>query len=140
MHPVKTRYRLARPEDDYFMDLMEHGDVPRRFPTVVAERDGHIVGFLATDARADFICAGPLSVSPDAAQSRGILAMRLIQAYEAVLLQAQGVEGYYFMGASTPWIAATQRCENTFRVRDCDNGLSLFWRELPTPDQLMTVH
>lgn len=140
MRPDSTIYRLAKPEDDYWLDLLPSGEVPRRFPTVVAERAGTIVGFLATDARADFICAGPLYVDLPEGRHRGVVAVRLIQAYEAVLMHAEGVDGYYYMIGDIPWKRPTSRCENTYFCKTFENGLSLFWRELPPPEQLLTVH
>lgn len=129
MHPDSTIYRLARDEDDYFLDLMQWGDVPRRFPTVVAERDGVIVGYLATDARPEFICAGPLYVDLPSGRSGAVIALRLLEAYEAVLRVA-GVESYYFSIEKPSWRRVAERLPHTRLCRQDPNGLSFFHRNL----------
>jgi len=131
MRPTSTRYRLATEADDDALNALPKGEVPRRFPTVVAERDGEIVGYLATHDRPDMILAGPLEVTLPADANRGVMAMRLIQAYEFVLGQVEGVRSYFYATADDAWIAATARCERTRFCHTYPNGLHLFERDLP---------
>ena len=137
MRPASTRYRLATEADEAALRALPQGDVPRRFPTIVAERDGAIVGYLATHDRPDMILAGPLEVVIPEGHSRGVMALRLIQAYEFVLGQFDGVHSYFYATADPAWIEATTRCERTRFCYEYPNGLHLFERDLPTDG---TVH
>ena len=69
-------------------------DVRLSFPTVVAERDDVVIGFLATQPRKDAIVAGPLVVAQSVPRP-GLLVIRLGEAYDAVLRRA-GIKTYYF--------------------------------------------
>lgn len=89
-----TVYRLAHSPKDYAAChalLTERATLS--WPTIVAERDGSIIGFLATQPRTDAIVAGPLAVRPSPGAAWTL--MRLIDAYEAVLRLA-GVTSYRF--------------------------------------------
>lgn len=95
MHPTgRTRYRLATDEDQEQIRNFnqQEGDDPG-WPTVVAERDGEILGYLATHRQGDQIMAGPLAIKEG--RNRGVLALRICQAYENVL-KAIGIVSYRF--------------------------------------------
>lgn len=98
MIPRDTFYRLAHSPKDYAACrslLREQGeDVALSFPTVLAERDGKIIGFVSTRPRKDMVVAGPLVVSK-AITRPGMVIIRLGEAYEAVMKKA-GVTAYVF--------------------------------------------
>ena len=131
MHPEQTTYCLASAEDEQILAQLPQGDVPRQFPTVVAKRHGQIVGYLGTHARSDMILAGPLEVLLPTGLARGVMALRLIQAYEFVLTQCRGVDSYFFASSDPEWIRATARCARTEFYHEYEDGVSLFKRELP---------
>lgn len=97
MRPVSTTYRLARPGGEfnalYAMARREGlAGAKLGWPTVVAERDGRVLGFLSTHRRDDAIVAGPAVIDG----GRNILMLlRLWQAYD-VLMRAAGVRFYFF--------------------------------------------
>lgn len=98
MKPAHTLYRLAHSPKDYgachWLAAQREMPVKRlSWPTVVAERDGEVIGFLATQPRDDAIVAGPLAVG-DVPRPL-ITIIRLIDAYENVL-RAAGVSSYLF--------------------------------------------
>jgi hypothetical protein len=64
------------------------------YPTIVAEREGKIVGVLATTPHRYRIIAGPLAIDPGI-KVKSFVALRLIEAYE-VILRLSGVTQYYF--------------------------------------------
>lgn len=105
MRPRDTRYRLARTPRDYHRchALLPDAAAQLAFPTVMAERDHAVVGFLSTDVRHGQIVAGPLIVQAEQAHP-GLLVLRLVEAYEQVLRSA-GVRGYVFHveAANTAW-------------------------------------
>lgn len=90
-----TTYRLATSPADYkrcqaFM--REHQPpVPLSFPTVMAERDGEMVGLLSTHTKHGAVVAGPLVLR----KGHGITMIRLIEAYDTVMWRA-GVRSYHF--------------------------------------------
>ncbi len=98
MKPDKTKYTLAASPNDYRRcralwatrpDLGE--PEPIAFPTVMAMRDGELVGFLGSYPRKDMLVAGPMIVK----RGLGIIVLRLNLAYENFLRSA-GVVFYYF--------------------------------------------
>jgi hypothetical protein len=96
MHPRETIYRLAHGQRDF---RACHALVPAQaltlgWPTIVADRRGEILGFLATRPSKKAVEAGPLVIAP-AALRPAIIMMRLIEAYEVVLKQA-GVQFWFF--------------------------------------------
>lgn len=106
MIPTRTTYRLAKSPADYRRcRALQTTPDTLSFPTVMAERDGAVIGFLATQPRRDLLVAGPL-VTTLTGQAAAILIMRLIDAYEAVLRQA-GVTLYLFSveRTNTAWLA-----------------------------------
>lgn len=90
MKPIKTTYRLAAVPSDYRAVRALSGTTERMtWPTVVAERDGRIIGCFGTYFSDDAIVAGAMH-APHA-----IVGLRLIEAYERVLRLA-GVRSYLF--------------------------------------------
>lgn len=113
MTPRDTRYRLAASSRDYARChalLRAQGpDTDLTFPTVLAEREGQVVGFLSTRPSKQAIIAGPLVI--DRATSRpAITAWRLADAYEIILRRA-GVTSYAFhVSAGRPeWVSTLGR-------------------------------
>ena len=85
MQPQNTIYRLASPGGEfnklYAMGkrVLGHEIGRLRWPTIVAERDGVVVGFLGTLKHDEVVLAGPLVID---LPSRMFVAMRLMEAYE----------------------------------------------------------
>ena len=129
MHPSNTMYRLATAADEPELLTWPEGLLPRRFPTVIAERDGEIIGYLGTHDRDDCILAGPMEVRLENERAKGLVALRLIEAYETVLLHA-GIEFYFYGVHNGPWRDATERSPRTMLVYE-DGDLGVFKRELP---------
>lgn len=95
MIPRDTRYRLAASPADYrrcraFLAARMDAH-PLSFPTVYAEREGRIIGVLATQPPKKAIVAGPLAVEGRSP----FTALRLIEAYDHVMREA-GIDGYHF--------------------------------------------
>ena len=88
MIPRDTHYRLACTPADYRRCrafLAERMAVhPLSFPTVYAERDGRLIGVLATQPPKKAIIAGPLAVEGRSP----FTALRLIEAYDRVMREA----------------------------------------------------
>lgn len=84
-----TKFRVACSEDDYedCMDLVRACGWPDGYklwhPTILAERDGDIVGMIGTRVVNGHPLAGPLALLPGA--KRPVLAYRLLLQYEAAL-------------------------------------------------------
>lgn len=74
---------------------------PCSFPTVLAERDGQVLGFLATARSDKAVIAGPLVIAPEARRPV-IVMMRLIEAYEVVLKRAGVVSFYFHVAEANP--------------------------------------
>lgn len=136
MHPINTLYRIAEDYDyDACYDLAKVNGRPPQllcFPTVVAERDDEIVGFLSSNRCSWCIMAGPLEmINPS-----GITAMRLLEAYENCL-HAMGVTRYCFTVANAnldgKWLKIVQ---TFFTVLNKDDSHTLFERILSEPLQL----
>lgn len=114
MHPQTTEYRLASTPYQYkalhaLRKASESPEVAFGFPTVYAVRDGVLMGFLGTLKAKDAIVAGPLVIDPTA-KAQGLLAMRLVEAYEEILTQA-GVTSYIFGidKANASWRALVEK-------------------------------
>lgn len=102
MKPDGTLYRLANRPNDFKRCHLIWKKYPERFgepyklgwPTVLAEREGKLIGFLSTNTSQGVIMAGPLIVHG----VNGLLGptlIRLIEAYE-VVLRAAKVDSYVF--------------------------------------------
>lgn len=94
---MPTIYRLARPGGEYntLYKLMEREGLARSklgWPTVVAERDGEIIGFLSTHTDGDLILAGPLVIRGG---RNPFTFVRLAEAYENMLRLAS-IRLYFF--------------------------------------------
>jgi hypothetical protein len=113
MKPVKTLYRIADNSGDYkkchalLREIAPEEDRKFNWPTVVAERDGEIVGFLSTRTLHGRIEAGPMIIGVEGHKS--FVALRLIEAYEN-LLNLLGYKGYIFsVRKSDPkWVKAVE--------------------------------
>lgn len=99
MKPTETVYILAASSKDYAdchtLDYAESGvdhDDTFSFPTVLAKRDGEVIGFLATIPNKRFVAAGPLVVKGG---RNPIVAMRLLEAYDRIMAHC-GMKMYYF--------------------------------------------
>jgi hypothetical protein len=97
MIPRDTTYRLAHAPRDYARchTLMREEGPPVKlgWPTVLAERDGKVIGFVSTQPRRDALVAGPLVLN--GTPRPGIVVMRLAEAYDLVMRKA-GVTSYLF--------------------------------------------
>lgn len=101
MKPESTTYRLIHektapevPAIRYLWKKHKMGRLrPLGYPTVIAERDRKIIGFLTTSPRKDMISAGPMVVDVDG--HKIMVAVRLVDFYERILLTA-GVTEYLF--------------------------------------------
>lgn len=96
MYPAHTIYRLAVIEDlpacNAILEAQFGQSWPLGFPTVVAERDGEILGLLSTNTECNWaLMAGPLALK----RPSFITVMRLCEAYE-VVLRKMGVTRYCF--------------------------------------------
>lgn len=100
MNPIKTKYTLAASPNDYRRckalwatrpDLGE--PEPIGFPTVMAHREGELIGFLGSHPNKKMLVAGPMVVKPG--PSQGVTVLRLNLAYENFLRSA-GIMSYYF--------------------------------------------
>lgn len=106
MKSERTLYRLASISADYrachaIMRANGNFDQQLHFPTVVAERDGRILGFLSTNECDWCLLAGPL----ETVGRNAIMALRLIEAYEAAL-RVMGITRYCFSisRANNSWL------------------------------------
>jgi len=96
--PTTTIYRLVHGQRDLraLQAMARAQGVTRTFgwPSVCAERDGQLLGVLATTPSKKAVIAGPLVIAPGVARPI-IMVIRLIEAYEVILKQA-GVKAYCF--------------------------------------------
>jgi hypothetical protein len=99
MGPKETIYRLSQPQDirackKIWAEKEKDFGKPKKlgWPTIVAERNGKILGFLTTGVHTKFIVAGPLILNGG---SSGFTTLRLVEAYEVVLRMAK-VDGFFF--------------------------------------------
>lgn len=98
MKPTHTSYTLATSSKDYAechaLELAETGAESHAysFPTVIARRDGEVIGFFATIPPDKYVIAGPLVIKGG---RNPVVAMRLIEAYD-VVMRRLGIQLYYF--------------------------------------------
>ena len=93
-----TDFRLARTSGDYRKchQLVRNLNVDNKtfsFPTILAERDGELIGLMGTIPVNGAIVAGPLVVKVDG--NPGPVMIRLVEAYDN-LLRGIGVKCYLF--------------------------------------------
>lgn len=97
MHPVTTTYRMIDKPSEYARchHLMTRNLMTKEklgFPTVIAERDEKVIGFLSTHRKDGYVTAGPLVIDK---ATGPITAMRLLEAYDQVM-RALGLQAYLF--------------------------------------------
>lgn len=99
MKPRNTTYRIAHSSKDYHacreLFAQNHGADPSvhfQWPTVVAERNGEVIGFLTTERSHGRIMAGPLEVKGG---KNIFIFIRLIEAYTNVM-RAAGISFFEF--------------------------------------------
>lgn len=113
MHPETTSYRLMNPEDKPRLRYLakKWGQPLQKlgFPTVVAWRDGKIIGFISTLPRNDAVVAGPLVVD---IMNAGMVVLRLMEAYERVLGMA-GASLYNIYVTNEHWSDTISRALGT---------------------------
>lgn len=95
---MSTMYRLASSSADYkkaHAFLSEEDAKPKRlsFPTILAEREGELVGVLGTWPSDQAVVAGPIAVRPLNGGNPSFLLLHLAEAYENIL-RAAGVKFY----------------------------------------------
>lgn len=93
-----TQYRLALTPRDYrachaFMRENDMKPTQVKFPTIMAERAGKMVGMFGTYPSEDAIVAGPLLLAKDTPSP--FVKIKMAEYYEAVLAKA-GVARYVF--------------------------------------------
>lgn len=94
----ETIYRLAKGPADYrraqaIAKVRGAYQGPMGFPTVLAERDGEVIGFVSTHPKADAVLCDRLAVSGQI-ENPSRLVFRLAEAYERVMWMA-GVRVFY---------------------------------------------
>lgn len=95
--PVSTHYDLIYQKSDYrlahnFMKSVGQEKIPLTFPTIMASREGEVVGMIGTRPHKDAIIAGPLLVNLPHPQ---VVILHLFDSYELVMRKL-GVEAYHF--------------------------------------------
>ncbi len=97
------------------------------FPTVVAKRDGKLIGLLSTRPVTEAIVAGPLIVD---LPTRGVVTMRLVEAYDIVLRRA-GVKNYLFhVKKGKAWAEQVERALGVAPYTEDGHGNLWFKRDL----------
>lgn len=133
MKPARTKIRLARAGGEWnrlYAMAKRAGGRPRKgdfaFPTVVAERDGEVVGFVSTWNTPEAVIAGPLVIEGG---KNPFVFLRLAEGYENVL-RAAGVKIYlhHIDKARPEHVEFMERLGFT-RYREVDSGW-LMKREL----------
>lgn len=131
MIPRDTVYRLATTGDlrrCHALMRVQGQTATLSWLTVIAERDGHLLGFLSTSLK-KAVVAGPMFIDASAAKP-GWVAMRLVEALENVLIAA-GVTIYLFAvdKSNTPW----RRTLEKVGIVPYQHGDTVDWyqRELP---------
>lgn len=105
-----TEYALAITPDQFSQCrhfLAGHGVENERlsFPTIAAYRDEAVVGVISTAPRDDRVVAGPMHVNVGEGISPAFALLKLLEAYERVLL-VNGVNEYHFTVdiSETDWL------------------------------------
>jgi hypothetical protein len=131
MKPVSTKFTLVQPGGAFnkLYALARKVGEPLKagtlnFPTVAAERDGRVIGFLSTLPVDGAVVAGPLVLekAPNA-----LLALRLGEAYE-VVMRAAGVKFYYIL-ADKNRVDYMEQLERVGYQRAGDNGTEISFRK-----------
>lgn len=119
MQPRDTLYRLASTAADYrachalMRTNQNFSDQQLHWPTVVAERDGKILGFMSTNTCDWCILSGPLETT----SHNPIMVMRLVEAYESAL-RIMGITRYCFAikRVKKQWVEQVQSLDMVFHV------------------------
>lgn len=125
-----TIYRLATSADTlacYQLEQAQFGKAwPLGFPTIVAERNGEIIGLFSTNIECDWAhMAGPLVLKRPSA----IVAMRLIEFYEFALRQLNLPSYVFFVSAwNDHWLQQARNFGKQIR----SNDKNLFFERLLT--------
>lgn len=121
MHTTpNTIYRLATPADFPACQALEQAQFdtswPLGFPTIVAERNGEIIGLFSTNLECDWAhMAGPLALKRPSA----IVAMRLIEFYEFALRQLSIPAYVFFVSAwNDHWLKQARLFGKQIRSND----------------------
>lgn len=138
MHPSsRTIYRLADNPRDFgacheILDLNQMPHWTLHYPTVVAVRDGKIIGFLATGDGVWCHLVGPLALrSPSA-----IVALRLVEAYE-VVMRAMGVTRYCFFISKDESHAKWRDSVERLGLQPIkQNNENIFYERILTPESV----
>jgi hypothetical protein len=132
MRPSTTKYRLVKPGGEFnkLYALAKRVGMPLatgtlNWPTVAAERDGKVIGFLSTLPTNEAILAGPLVIE----HKSMLTAIRLIEAYE-VVLKAAGVRTYLAQTAPKAVEWAMQLERMGFTVVNADDDRILLRRDI----------
>lgn len=93
-----TSYRIAQSDSDYdecrrLMRASGIIDNELGFPTLMADDEKGLLGFIATTPRSDMVLAGPLVMRQD--KRRPLTALRLAQMYE-MSLRNLGITSFIF--------------------------------------------
>lgn len=126
MKPRDTKYVLASSPADYKACKKLDPEVKCKFPTILAYRGKTPVGFVTTYYTKSGPMVSGLTVSVDG--HKAFVAMRLLEAYESVLLRA-GIHSYLFFVENTNprWKTSVQEIA---KLRyDLEDG-SIFEKEL----------
>lgn len=134
MKPTETSYTLAASSKDYAechaLEYAEHGteSAGYSFPTIIARRDGEVIGFFATIPPDKYVIAGPLVVK---GKRNPVVAMRLIEAYDA-MMRRLGIRLYYFtVDATREDAMSIKRLEELgMRHWETTDGIAWMKREL----------
>lgn len=99
MRPANTIYRLSEPRDIPMCKKIweessdQFGGVKKlSWPTIIAERNGRLLGFVSTQPTKKMLVVGPLITRKPC---HSIVILRLVEAYEYILRKA-GVSSYWF--------------------------------------------
>lgn len=128
MYPSKTFYRLADsfdiPACNELMETNFGQSWPLGFPTVVAVREGEIIGMLSTNPECTWaLMAGPLALK----RPSFVTVMRLAEAYE-VVLRKMGVTRYCFFISA--WNQHWLKQASTVATQIRSNDKNLFFERL----------
>lgn len=136
MHSAYTIYRLADCPNDYsachkIMRANGSHDWDLHWPTVVAVRDGEIIGFLSSNKVNWCQMAGPLELK----KPSPFVVLRLIESYEYVM-RYMGLTSYVFFIAksNTRWLRQAEEM-GLRRIRENTENV-FFERYLSEPQRL----
>ena len=133
MKPDKTKYTLAASPSDYRRcralwatrpDLGE--PEPIAFPTVMAMREGELVGFLGSHPKKDMLVAGPMIVKP----GHSVVVLRLNLAYENFLRSAGAAFYYFTIPDSDPGYQKMAETVLDIKAYAHQDGLKAYRRDL----------